>query len=104
LIVYQVQLAILALLATSTFAVQTITIKGADLVNSVTGNRFQIVGVAYQPAGSSGYNPGSDPLADKDVCLRDAALMQRLGPYNLQRLGWTDADWTRGQCYSGLQY
>jgi len=36
--------------------------------------------------------------------LRDAALMQRLGPYNLQRLGWTDADWTRGQCYSGLQY
>lgn len=60
---------------------QTITINGADLVNSVTGDRFQIVGVAYQPGGSSGYNPGSgvDPLSDKDVCLRDAALMQRLG-------------------------
>ncbi|KAG4444435.1 hypothetical protein IFR05_000026 [Cadophora sp. M221] len=76
-----VQVAILALLATSTFAVRPITIKGSDLVNSVTGDRFQIVGVAYQPGGSSGYNPGSgvDPLSDHDVCLRDAALMQRLG-------------------------
>ncbi|CZT51283.1 probable beta (1-3) glucanosyltransferase [Rhynchosporium secalis] len=77
----QVQLAFLALLATSVLAVQPIVTKGADLVNSVTGARFQIVGVAYQPGGSSGYNPSSkiDPLSDKDVCLRDAALMQRLG-------------------------
>ncbi|KAL2068875.1 hypothetical protein VTL71DRAFT_15213 [Oculimacula yallundae] len=74
-----IQTAILALLATTTLAVQPITIKGADLVNSVTGARFQIVGVAYQPGGSSGYNGGEDPLSNKDVCLRDAALMQRLG-------------------------
>ncbi|KAK6587077.1 hypothetical protein PZA11_000367 [Diplocarpon coronariae] len=73
--------AILALSAASCLAVQTIVIKGSDLVNSVTGDRFQIVGVAYQPGGSSGYNPGSgvDPLSDASVCLRDAALMQRLG-------------------------
>ncbi|EKD14676.1 uncharacterized protein L3040_000199 [Drepanopeziza brunnea f. sp. 'multigermtubi'] len=75
------QFAILALLAASAIAVQTIVVKGSDLVNSVTGARFQIVGVAYQPGGSSGYNPGSgvDPLSDAGVCLRDAALMQRLG-------------------------
>jgi hypothetical protein len=50
-------------------------------MNAVTGNRFQLLGVAYQPGGSSGYNPGSgiDPLSDGTVCLRDAALMQRLG-------------------------
>jgi hypothetical protein len=37
--------------------------------------------VAYQPGGSSGYKPdsGIDPLSDAAVCLRDAALMQRLG-------------------------
>lgn len=29
--------------------------------------------------GSSAYNPGSDPLSDGSTCLRDAAIMQRLG-------------------------
>ncbi|PBP25642.1 beta-glucanosyltransferase gel2 [Diplocarpon rosae] len=76
-----VPFACLVLFAVGALAVQTIVIKGSDLVNAVTGNRFQIVGVAYQPGGSSGYNPGSgvDPLSDASVCLRDAALMQRLG-------------------------
>lgn len=50
-------------------------IRGADFVNSATGNRLQIIGVAYQPGGSSGY----DPLSDGHKCLRDAAIMQRLG-------------------------
>jgi hypothetical protein len=69
------------LCANIAIAVQSIEIKGSDFVNSVTGNRFQLVGVAYQPGGSSGYDPGSglDPLSDGNVCLRDAALMQRLG-------------------------
>lgn len=45
------------------------------------------MGVAYQPGGSSGYNPASgvDPLSDGNVCLRDAALMQRLGRFNTLR-------------------
>ncbi|KAI9744952.1 MAG: hypothetical protein M1818_001879 [Claussenomyces sp. TS43310] len=60
-------------------AVPTISVKGADFVNSNTGDRFQVVGVAYQPGGSSGFNPGSDPLSDSSACLRDAALMQMLG-------------------------
>lgn len=74
----------LALYATTTLAVSTIKVEGADLVNSKTGAKFQIVGVAYQPGGSSGYNPASgvDPLSDGSVCLRDAALMQRLGRFN----------------------
>jgi hypothetical protein len=48
---------------------------------SATGNRLQIIGVAYQPGGSSGYDPrnGIDPLSDGAECLRDAAMMQRLG-------------------------
>lgn len=33
----------------------------------------------YQPGGASGYNPGADPLSNGTVCLRDAALMQKLG-------------------------
>lgn len=55
--------------------------KDNYFVNPKTGNRFQIVGVAYQPGGSAGYNPEKkiDPLSDKDVCLRDAALLQVLG-------------------------
>lgn len=73
--------ALLALCAQLASAVSPLSIKGPDFVNSVTGERFQIVGVAYQPGGSSGYNPesGVDPLSNGDVCLRDAALMQRLG-------------------------
>ncbi len=91
-------------LAASALAVQTIVIKGSDLVNSVTGDRFQIVGVAYQPGGSSGYNPdsGVDPLSDASVCLRDAALMQRLGRY-LEPRATNMADSDRRQCNSSLQ-
>ncbi|TVY49662.1 1,3-beta-glucanosyltransferase [Lachnellula occidentalis] len=76
-----IQVALLALCASTALAVQTLEIKGADFVNSVTGNRFQIVGVAYQPGGQSGYDPSSgiDPLSNGTVCLRDAALMQQLG-------------------------
>jgi hypothetical protein len=40
-----------------------------------------IIGVDYQPGGQASYKPseGKDVLNDADVCLRDAALMQRLG-------------------------
>ncbi|KAL3421965.1 glycolipid anchored surface protein [Phlyctema vagabunda] len=73
--------AALALCSSTAVAVTPLVIQGSNFVNSVTGNRFQVVGVAYQPGGSSGYNPesGVDPLSDGAVCLRDAALMQRLG-------------------------
>ncbi|KAL8805842.1 MAG: hypothetical protein Q9200_005274 [Gallowayella weberi] len=74
---------ILALLlwTVSSVAVQNIKVQGADYVNNVTTDRFQIIGVAYQPGGSAGFIAGSgiDPLSNGTLCLRDAALMQRLG-------------------------
>lgn len=66
-------------LATTAVAVQPIKVDGKDFVNSVTGDRFQIIGVDYQPGGSSGFDGKTDPLSDPDTCLRDAAIMQRLG-------------------------
>lgn len=72
----------------------TIEVQGADFVNAKTGARFQIVGVAYQPGGSSGYNPGSgiDPLSNGAVCLRDAALMQKMGKSTLASRTLNQAD------------
>ncbi|KAI9930602.1 hypothetical protein ASPWEDRAFT_27118 [Aspergillus wentii DTO 134E9] len=65
--------------ATTASAVTPITVNGKDFVNSETKDRFQIIGIDYQPGGSSGFTKKKDPLTDKDACLRDAALMQRLG-------------------------
>ncbi|KAG9248684.1 1,3-beta-glucanosyltransferase Gel2 [Calycina marina] len=69
----------LALFSSLCAAVPSLEVQGSDFVNPKDGTRFQIVGVAYQPGGSSDYNPGNDPLSNGTTCLRDAALMQRLG-------------------------
>ncbi|KAF2157674.1 glycoside hydrolase family 72 protein [Myriangium duriaei CBS 260.36] len=54
--------------------------KGSTLVDSSTNQRFAIIGVDYQPGGSSGAGTGNgDPLSDGVACLRDAVLMQKLG-------------------------
>lgn len=66
-------------LATTAHAVTPIEVEGKDFVNSDTGDRFQIIGVDYQPGGSSGMSKTKDPLSDPKECLRDAALMQSLG-------------------------
>ncbi|OGE51953.1 hypothetical protein PENARI_c011G00916 [Penicillium arizonense] len=76
-------------LAGSTLALTPLEVKGRDFVNSDNGDRFQIIGVDYQPGGSSGFTAKLDPLSDGKICLRDAALMQRLGintirVYNLE--------------------
>lgn len=70
-----------ALLASTAYAVTPVVVDGADFVNAISGARFQMIGVAYQPGGAAGFNPGSgiDPLSDEAVCLRDAILMQRAG-------------------------
>ncbi|KAK4146445.1 Glucanosyltransferase-domain-containing protein [Dichotomopilus funicola] len=75
------QTALVALGATLAAAVQPLEVQDQFFVNPKTGNRFQIVGVAYQPGGSAGYDEasGRDPLSDPDICLRDAALLQILG-------------------------
>ncbi len=76
-------------------------VKGNQFVNPDTGNVFQIVGVAYQPGGSAGYDPnkGRDPLSDRDVCLRDAALMQSLGA-NAIRVYNLDPNLNHDECAS----
>lgn len=43
---------------------------------------------SYQPGGTSAVNGKSDPLSDRDECLRDAALMQRLGVSDHIPLYW----------------
>lgn len=56
------------------------TIQGTSFVNSKTGEKFEIVGMAYQPGGESAFTTGgTDPLSDPKACMRDAALMQILG-------------------------
>ncbi|KAK4098250.1 glycoside hydrolase family 72 protein [Parathielavia hyrcaniae] len=93
--------ALLALGATLAAAVQPLEVQGQYFVNPNTGNRFQIVGVAYQPGGSAGYNKqtGRDPLSDPDICLRDAALLQILG-VNTIRVYNVNPDVNHDRCAS----
>ncbi|KAI0484385.1 beta-glucanosyltransferase gel2 [Xylariaceae sp. FL0804] len=67
--------------AATAAAVNTMEIKGNRFVDSSSGDALQIVGAAYQPGGSDGFEPakGVDPLSNSTNCLRDAALMQQLG-------------------------
>ncbi|KAH8899706.1 glycoside hydrolase family 72 protein [Thozetella sp. PMI_491] len=92
---------LVALSATLAAAVQPLVAKDNYFVNPTTGNRFQVVGVAYQPGGSSGYDPAKkiDPLSDKDHCLRDAALMQILG-VNTIRVYNLNPDINHDECAS----
>ncbi|KAF0325186.1 glycoside hydrolase family 72 protein [Colletotrichum asianum] len=72
--------ALIALSATLAAAVKPLSVKGNAFVTE-GGEKFQIVGLDYQIGGSAGYDPkhNKDPLSDADVCMRDAALLQRLG-------------------------
>ncbi|KAL2143459.1 hypothetical protein VTI28DRAFT_10446 [Corynascus sepedonium] len=93
--------ALLALGATLAAAVQPLEVQGEYFINPKTGNRFQIVGVAYQPGGSAGYDEesGRDPLSDADICMRDAALLQILG-VNTIRVYNVNPDLNHDECVS----
>jgi len=95
------QCALVALAATAVGAVKSLVIKGDSFVDPDTGDKFQVVGMAYQPGGSAGFDPktGKDPLADPDACLRDAALMQALG-INTIRVYNLDPDGDHDECAS----
>jgi hypothetical protein len=92
--------ALVALAATVVGAVKPLTIKGTDFVDA-DGNKFFLVGVAYQPGGSAGYDPkaGKDPLSDADTCLRDAALLQVMG-VNAIRVYNLDPNLNHDECAS----
>ncbi|KAF2265765.1 hypothetical protein CC78DRAFT_532141 [Lojkania enalia] len=70
-----------ALFTAITFAVHPVEVRGQNFVDTVTNKRLMIIGVDYQPGGQAGYKPDSreDPLSNGTICLRDAALLQRLG-------------------------
>ncbi|GAB1312919.1 Glycolipid anchored surface protein 4 precursor [Madurella fahalii] len=93
--------ALLALGATLAAAVQPLEVQGNYFINPRTGNRFQVIGVAYQPGGSAGYDPskGVDPLSEADICLRDAALLQVLG-VNAIRVYNLNPDLNHDECAS----
>ncbi|KAJ2892264.1 hypothetical protein MKZ38_010055 [Zalerion maritima] len=82
-------------------AVPSLEVKNNFFVNPSTNKRFQVVGVAYQPGGSAGYNPeeSKDPLSDGEVCKRDAALMQTLG-LNAIRVYNLNPDINHDECAS----
>ncbi|KOS22633.1 hypothetical protein ESCO_002211 [Escovopsis weberi] len=94
------QTALVALAATAVSAVKPLKLQGTDFVDQ-HGNKFQIVGAAYQPGGSSGYDPekGKDPLSDPETCMRDAALMQILG-MNTIRVYNLDPNANHDECAS----
>ncbi|KAF2129248.1 glycoside hydrolase family 72 protein [Dothidotthia symphoricarpi CBS 119687] len=62
-------------------AVNPVEVRGQEFVDTVTNQRLMIIGADYQPGGQGAYKPqsGEDALTNADVCLRDAAVMQRLG-------------------------
>ncbi|KAF5714185.1 beta (1-3) glucanosyltransferase [Fusarium mundagurra] len=96
-----IKAALMALGAAVVGAVPPLEIKGTDFINPETGDKFQIVGMAYQPGGSAGYDPssGRDPLSHKDECMRDAALMQILG-INAIRVYNLDPNINHDECAS----
>ncbi len=97
----QARAALLALWAPLVAAVPSLVVQGNQFVNPATGDAFQVVGVAYQPGGSAGYNPalGIDPLSNPGSCLRDAALMQILG-VNTIRVYNVNPDLNHDACVS----
>ncbi|KAH9827592.1 glycoside hydrolase family 72 protein [Teratosphaeria destructans] len=66
--------------AATVAAVNPIEVHQQEFVDSVTNERFVLLGVDYQPGGQGAYGTNSgDPLSNATACLRDAALMQELG-------------------------
>lgn len=94
-------LALFALFTSLASAVAPITVQGSDFVNSANGDRFQIIGVDYQPGGQAAYDDGSgiDALSNSTACLRDAVLMQRLG-INTIRIYNLDPTLDHNECAS----
>ncbi|KAK7207549.1 putative beta (1-3) glucanosyltransferase [Myxozyma melibiosi] len=74
--------ACLALLGAARLATALLPVSVKDnMFVDYNGDPFVVVGVDYQPGGSSGYtnSASSDVLSEEDACLRDAYLLQKLG-------------------------
>ncbi|KAG5921858.1 hypothetical protein E4U53_003754 [Claviceps sorghi] len=92
--------ALVALSASLVAAVPTLEIEGSEIYNPKTGDRFEVVGIAYQPGGSAGFSKTSpDPLSQPEACKRDAALMQVIG-VNAIRVYNLNPDLNHDECAS----
>ncbi|KAJ9669554.1 Glycolipid anchored surface protein 4 precursor [Coniosporium apollinis] len=93
--------ALLASCAAIVSAVNPIEVRSQNFVDARTNERLMIIGVDYQPGGQGGYKPqeGQDALTNGTVCLRDAALMQRLG-VNTIRVYNVDPTLNHDECAS----
>ncbi|KAK9423941.1 putative Beta-glucanosyltransferase gel2 [Seiridium unicorne] len=80
-------------------AVEYLSINGSNFVIDATQKRFDLIGITYQPGGSSGFTADADPLSDADTCLRDAIIMQKLG-VNTVRIYNLDPDLDHNECAS----
>jgi len=74
-------------------ALNPIEIEGSRFYDSVTGTRFFIKGVTYQPRSNGMY----DPLRRPGDCKRDAEIMKELG-LNAIRVYQTDAGENHDEC------
>ena len=94
-------LALSALLAPTAQAVNVLKVQGSNFVDTVTNQRFEIIGVDYQPGGSAGFDPTAkaDPLTNGTACLRDAVVMQNLG-LNCIRVYNLDPSVSHDECAS----
>ncbi|KAK5000390.1 Glycolipid anchored surface protein 4 precursor [Elasticomyces elasticus] len=72
-------------------AVNPLVVSSQNFADSLTHDRFVIIGVDYQPGGQGAFNPTNtvDPLSNGTLCLRDAALMQKLG---INTIRWYNVD------------
>ncbi|KAG5921138.1 hypothetical protein E4U42_005958 [Claviceps africana] len=96
----QMHAALVALSASLVAAVPPLEIVGNEIYNPETGNKFEVVGIAYQPGGSAGFSPTSpDPLSQPEACKRDAALMQAIG-VNAIRVYNLNPDLNHDECAS----
>lgn len=80
-------------------ALNPIVIRGNAFFDSVTGERFYIKGVDYQPGGSSGI---IDPLSKHGKCKRDIPLMKELG-INTIRVYQVDNSENHDECMKLLE-
>ncbi|AGO14143.1 AaceriAER347Wp [[Ashbya] aceris (nom. inval.)] len=102
--------ALLTLVVQYAQAVLPIHVKGnrfirpAQATSEASDNdAFFVIGIDYQPGGSSGYDArsGKDVLSDEAVCARDAAVFQQLG-INTIRIYSLNPDVNHDKCMTIL--
>ncbi|MCJ1405135.1 hypothetical protein MMC11_008361 [Xylographa trunciseda] len=77
------------------YALPSIEVVNQYFVNPSNRGQFQVVGIEYALANTT----GSDSLSDPDACLRDAALLQRLG-INTIHVPYINTSLSHDQCVS----